>query len=290
MLPPVSGLLVAALLQLLRVGSKDVRRCVFVLVDSWAAWQLTLCRQQQPSSEPSRPFPTYRLISPLQPQQLDDPPVISSLFEAKLLEPKAFASLFFKKQQAALRCLLESPDARGLYVHPEEAEIRSRDANVSGADNSSISSSEGSTESERDEKSSAKGRLLSLVVHPRLQLLLGARFLRLLGRQQLVQRLLLLQRETELLREQQQRQLALASECRSLRERAERQQQLQQEAESRLLCLLCVDRKRRVVLLPCAHFYLCPACSAGVSVCPLCRAPIARRLLVKREDDDPQDK
>ncbi|KAL8445502.1 hypothetical protein Emed_005556 [Eimeria media] len=243
-------------------------------------------------SKPSRPFPTYRLISPLQPQQLDDPPVSSSLFEAKLLEPKAFASLYFEKQQAALRCLLKSPEARGLYVHPEDVETPSHDANGSGVVSSS-SSSEGSSDSSNSEgyeKTSAKERLLCQVVHPRLQLLLGARFLKLLKREQLVQRLLMLQRETELLREQQQRQLTLASECRSLRERAERQQQLQQEAESRLLCLLCVDRKRRVVLLPCAHFYLCSACSAGVGVCPLCRAPITRRLLVKREDDDPQDK
>ncbi|KAL8432823.1 hypothetical protein ACSSS7_004323 [Eimeria intestinalis] len=278
----------------LRVGSKDVRRCVFVLADSWAAWQLALCRQQQPSSlqtppEPPLPFPNYRLISPVQPQQLDVPPVSSSLSEAKLLDTKAFASLFFERQQAALRCLLDSPDARGLYVRPEDGEKPSHDTNVKGAASSSSSSAEGDSDSSNRE-SSIQERLLSQVVHPRLQLLLGARFLGLLKRQQLVQRLLLLQRETEMLREQQQRQLTLASECRSLRERAERQQQLQQEAESRLLCLLCVDRKRRVVLLPCAHFYLCPACSEGVSVCPLCRAPIARRLLVKREDDDPEDK
>ncbi|KAH8090028.1 cullin associated factor [Aureococcus anophagefferens] len=42
-------------------------------------------------------------------------------------------------------------------------------------------------------------------------------------------------------------------------------------------CVVCFGAPRSVVLLPCTHACLCPACAANLEACPGCRAPIASR-------------
>ena len=42
-------------------------------------------------------------------------------------------------------------------------------------------------------------------------------------------------------------------------------------------CVVCFGAPRSVVLLPCTHACLCPACAAKLEACPGCRAPIAGR-------------
>ena len=45
------------------------------------------------------------------------------------------------------------------------------------------------------------------------------------------------------------------------------------------LCVVCQCRLRRVVLMPCAHRCMCRTCSVVVDLCPLCRKPIAERVV-----------
>ena len=45
-------------------------------------------------------------------------------------------------------------------------------------------------------------------------------------------------------------------------------------------CMVCMDRPRAALLLPCRHSIVCAGCAAELlgraSSCPLCRTPIAR--------------
>ncbi len=44
-------------------------------------------------------------------------------------------------------------------------------------------------------------------------------------------------------------------------------------------CVICCERDKSVVLLPCKHQSLCSECSEKVSECPLCKKPIQDRIL-----------
>ena len=48
------------------------------------------------------------------------------------------------------------------------------------------------------------------------------------------------------------------------------------------LCVICQEREKSVVLLPCRHLCLCETCSShdDLGQCPLCRRPIAHRISV----------
>ena len=54
------------------------------------------------------------------------------------------------------------------------------------------------------------------------------------------------------------------------------------EQEERMLCVVCLERTRSHVLLPCGHKCLCSSCVDTVlgtgadAVCPLCRTPIQK--------------
>ena len=54
-----------------------------------------------------------------------------------------------------------------------------------------------------------------------------------------------------------------------------------QQQEQRL-CVVCQEKDKSVVLLPCRHLCLCEICSShdDLSHCPLCRRPIAHRISV----------
>lgn len=56
---------------------------------------------------------------------------------------------------------------------------------------------------------------------------------------------------------------------------------LEQQKEQRL-CVICQEKDKSVVLLPCRHLCLCEVCSAhdDLAHCPLCRRPIAHRISV----------
>ena len=53
--------------------------------------------------------------------------------------------------------------------------------------------------------------------------------------------------------------------------------ELKATLEDATSCVVCFGAPRSVVLHPCTHACLCPACAAKVEACPACSAPIARR-------------
>ena len=53
--------------------------------------------------------------------------------------------------------------------------------------------------------------------------------------------------------------------------------ELKATLEDATSCVVCFGAPRSVVLLPCTHACLCPACAAKLEVCPACSAPIASR-------------
>ena len=53
--------------------------------------------------------------------------------------------------------------------------------------------------------------------------------------------------------------------------------ELKATLEDATSCVVCFGAVRSVVLLPCTHACLCPACAAKVESCPACSAPIASR-------------
>jgi len=54
------------------------------------------------------------------------------------------------------------------------------------------------------------------------------------------------------------------------------------------VCVVCMDRQRDALLLPCGHIYLCMQCARGLDnrVCPMCRTPITRVTRVDPNVDD----
>ena len=45
-------------------------------------------------------------------------------------------------------------------------------------------------------------------------------------------------------------------------------------------CVVCLERPRAVVLLPCRHLSMCALCAAGVSTCPICRSAVEESMVV----------
>ena len=37
------------------------------------------------------------------------------------------------------------------------------------------------------------------------------------------------------------------------------------------LCVICMDKKVSILVLPCAHLCMCPECAGCMTHCPLCR-------------------
>ena len=46
------------------------------------------------------------------------------------------------------------------------------------------------------------------------------------------------------------------------------------------LCVICMDRIREVVYLPCAHFLTCPLCSPCLKDCPICAKKVEKYLRI----------
>jgi hypothetical protein len=52
--------------------------------------------------------------------------------------------------------------------------------------------------------------------------------------------------------------------------------------ESRdLSCVVCLSDPRSVCCVPCAHLALCTNCAPKVDTCPVCRAPITQKMVIK---------
>ena len=56
-----------------------------------------------------------------------------------------------------------------------------------------------------------------------------------------------------------------------------------EEGDRETECMVCYDRPRSVVVLPCRHCFVCPAClrSLREEKCPMCRARAAQMHLKK---------
>lgn len=50
--------------------------------------------------------------------------------------------------------------------------------------------------------------------------------------------------------------------------------------EEKELCVICMDRIREIVYLPCAHFITCPLCGPCLKECPLCAKKIDKQLKI----------
>ena len=62
--------------------------------------------------------------------------------------------------------------------------------------------------------------------------------------------------------------------------RARRAEAKSSAAEDRMLCVVCQESERGVLLVPCGHCVLCPECAPACSACPICRADVAERKAV----------
>lgn len=46
------------------------------------------------------------------------------------------------------------------------------------------------------------------------------------------------------------------------------------------LCIICMDRIREIVYLPCAHFLTCPLCGPCLKECPICTHKVEKNLKI----------
>jgi hypothetical protein len=54
-----------------------------------------------------------------------------------------------------------------------------------------------------------------------------------------------------------------------------------QESQDNMLCVICQDHSKVILLMPCAHLCLCNECNlSSIAQCPLCRANITSRVKV----------
>lgn len=57
-------------------------------------------------------------------------------------------------------------------------------------------------------------------------------------------------------------------------------QVVEDEESNRILCIVCCDRKRDTLFLPCRHLVSCVACANVVQTCPVCRKRIGNSVIV----------
>jgi L-lactate utilization protein LutB len=46
------------------------------------------------------------------------------------------------------------------------------------------------------------------------------------------------------------------------------------EEKNESYCIICLDNKKNIVFLPCAHFVSCMECGLSMKNCPVCRTKI----------------
>ena len=50
--------------------------------------------------------------------------------------------------------------------------------------------------------------------------------------------------------------------------------------EEQRLCVVCLDKEKDTILVPCGHFCVCKRCAAQLSSCPMCRKVISSKYKV----------
>ena len=50
-----------------------------------------------------------------------------------------------------------------------------------------------------------------------------------------------------------------------------------EQASENLMCIICLDQPRRLLLEPCRHVCICITCGNSVDTCPLCRVKIQNK-------------
>jgi hypothetical protein len=53
-----------------------------------------------------------------------------------------------------------------------------------------------------------------------------------------------------------------------------------------VLCVICLEKRRDTVLVPCGHLASCLECCGALCQCPVCRSPIHSRVRVSSASDD----
>eukprot|EP00316_Scyphosphaera_apsteinii_P017255 CAMPEP_0119325442 /NCGR_PEP_ID=MMETSP1333-20130426/65823_1 /TAXON_ID=418940 /ORGANISM="Scyphosphaera apsteinii, Strain RCC1455" /LENGTH=187 /DNA_ID=CAMNT_0007333427 /DNA_START=16 /DNA_END=575 /DNA_ORIENTATION=+ len=56
------------------------------------------------------------------------------------------------------------------------------------------------------------------------------------------------------------------------------QHYLERESDERRLCIICMEREKEIVFIPCAHFITCSRCAERCTRCPKCRDEIDSRI------------
>eukprot|EP00330_Aristerostoma_sp_ATCC50986_P012055 CAMPEP_0114584600 /NCGR_PEP_ID=MMETSP0125-20121206/8269_1 /TAXON_ID=485358 ORGANISM="Aristerostoma sp., Strain ATCC 50986" /NCGR_SAMPLE_ID=MMETSP0125 /ASSEMBLY_ACC=CAM_ASM_000245 /LENGTH=138 /DNA_ID=CAMNT_0001779091 /DNA_START=835 /DNA_END=1248 /DNA_ORIENTATION=+ len=50
--------------------------------------------------------------------------------------------------------------------------------------------------------------------------------------------------------------------------------------DSKQDCIICMEKIREIVFLPCCHFLTCPLCAPKVPKCPMCKKKIEKNLKI----------
>ena len=50
------------------------------------------------------------------------------------------------------------------------------------------------------------------------------------------------------------------------------------EDSDELICIICAENKRKIIILPCRHSHTCIKCSKKLDKCPVCRSSIQNKI------------
>jgi len=52
------------------------------------------------------------------------------------------------------------------------------------------------------------------------------------------------------------------------------------KVEENLLCSICLNSQKSILIMPCKHICMCEPCSVGIDACPLCREKIEQKVRI----------
>uniref|UniRef100_A0A7S1PEW1 RING-type domain-containing protein n=1 Tax=Percolomonas cosmopolitus TaxID=63605 RepID=A0A7S1PEW1_9EUKA len=55
---------------------------------------------------------------------------------------------------------------------------------------------------------------------------------------------------------------------------------IENQLEEHVFCVVCMEKERKVICVPCGHLVCCGSCLEGQSECPVCRSAIEKKMLV----------
>ena len=56
-----------------------------------------------------------------------------------------------------------------------------------------------------------------------------------------------------------------------------------QELQEQMLCIICTEQEKNMMIVPCGHVVACGTCWRGLEACPMCRVAIQRCVEIKFE-------